>query len=57
MSARLGSLWRHADFLKLWVGESISLVGSQVTLLALPLQTMRGKRCINRLLVRLRKVE
>jgi MFS family permease len=30
-------LWRHADFLKLWTAETISQVGSQVTLLALPL--------------------
>jgi len=30
-------LWRHPDFLKLWIGESISLVGSQITILALPL--------------------
>jgi MFS family permease len=32
-----GSLWRHPDFMKLWVGQTISLIGSQVTLLALPL--------------------
>jgi MFS family permease len=31
------SLWRHPDFLKLWTGESISLLGSQITFLALPL--------------------
>ena len=31
------SLWRHSDFLKLWTGESISLLGSQITFLALPL--------------------
>ncbi len=31
------SLWRHADFLKLWTAESISQVGTQVTQLALPL--------------------
>lgn len=30
------SLWRHADFVKLWAGQSISLLGSAVTLLALP---------------------
>ena len=30
-------LWRHADFLKLWAGQSISQVGSQVSLLAIPL--------------------
>jgi len=32
-----GGLRHHPDFLKLWVGETISLLGSQVTLLALPL--------------------
>src|SRR5579859_7735249 len=31
------SLWRHPDFLKLWAGQSISQVGSQVSLLAIPL--------------------
>jgi len=31
------SLWRHPDFLKLWAGETVSLLGSQVTELALPL--------------------
>jgi MFS family permease len=30
-------LWRHPDFLKLWTGETISLLGSQVTILAMPL--------------------
>ena len=30
-------LWRSPDFLKLWVGETISLFGSQTTFLALPL--------------------
>jgi MFS family permease len=32
-----GGLWRHADFLKLWSAETISQLGSQVSLLALPL--------------------
>src|SRR2546422_7310887 len=31
-----GRLWRHPDFLKLWAGESVSVFGSQVTLLAVP---------------------
>jgi MFS family permease len=30
-------LWRHRDFLRLWAGETISQVGTAVTLLALPL--------------------
>ena len=29
-------LWRHSDFLKLWAGQTISVVGSEVTILALP---------------------
>ncbi|MDA8216986.1 MAG: MFS transporter [Dehalococcoidales bacterium] len=33
---RIG-LWRHRNFLKLWTGQSISQLGSQMTLLALPL--------------------
>jgi len=40
--ARLGrpsftGLWRHPEFLKLWTGQTVSLFGSQITLLALPL--------------------
>ena len=31
------SLWRHADFLKLWAGQSVSLFGSLLTQFALPL--------------------
>lgn len=31
------SLWHHQNFLKLWAGQSVSLLGSQVTSLALPL--------------------
>jgi MFS family permease len=32
-----GGLWRHTDFLRLWGASTISQLGSQVTLLALPL--------------------
>src|SRR5205814_6339793 len=31
------ALWRHRDFLLLWAGQSVSEMGSAVTLLALPL--------------------
>ena len=31
------SLWRHSDFLKLWSGQSVSELGSQISVLALPL--------------------
>jgi MFS family permease len=37
MQRRFGGLWRNADFLKLWTGETISLFGTQITTLALPL--------------------
>lgn len=30
------SLWKHADFVKLWSGQTISLFGSAVTAIALP---------------------
>jgi MFS family permease len=31
------SLWHNGDFLKFWFGETVSLLGTQVTILALPL--------------------
>ena len=31
-----GALWHHNDFLKLWTGQSISELGSQVSQLAIP---------------------
>ncbi len=31
------SLWRHRDFMRLWAAQTVSLFGSQVTTLALPL--------------------
>jgi MFS family permease len=31
------SLWRHRDFMKLWTGQTVSQLGSQITLIALPL--------------------
>ena len=34
---RPGGLWRHADFTRLWAAQSISAVGAQVSLLAVPL--------------------
>jgi MFS family permease len=35
-----GSLWRHRDFMMLWVGQSISEIGSAVTIVALPLSAV-----------------
>ena len=37
MTSGRPTLWRHRDFLKLWAGQSVSRLGSQVSLLALPL--------------------
>jgi predicted MFS family arabinose efflux permease len=34
---RFGGLWRHPDFLKLWAGQTVSLGGSLVSRVALPL--------------------
>jgi MFS family permease len=34
---RLGSLWHHPDFVKLWAGHTISRFGSEISLLAIPL--------------------
>jgi MFS family permease len=36
MNRLFTGLWKHADFRKLWAGQTISLFGSQITLLALP---------------------
>lgn len=33
---RFTGLWRHADFLKLWAGQTISVFGSLITTFALP---------------------
>jgi MFS family permease len=37
MRLRFNGLWRDANFMKLWAGQAISLFGSQITFLALPL--------------------
>jgi len=31
------SVWRNLDFVKLWTGETVSLIGTQITVFALPL--------------------
>ncbi|MGA5823913.1 MFS transporter [Kitasatospora sp. NPDC094028] len=37
VTTRPDTLWRNADFLKFWFGETVSLFGTQVNTLALPL--------------------
>ena len=37
MRWRRTGLWAHPDFLRLWVGQTISLCGTEITRLALPL--------------------
>ncbi len=34
---RLTGLWHHSDFIKLWAGQTVSILGSQISLLAIPL--------------------
>ena len=36
MRARLGGLWQHPDFVKLWAGQTVSVFGSLITRTALP---------------------
>jgi hypothetical protein len=37
MFLRRAGLWLNSDFLKLWTGQTISVLGSQITFLPLPL--------------------
>jgi MFS family permease len=37
MRLRLGGLWKKGDFVKLWSAQTISLIGSEITYLAIPL--------------------
>ncbi|GAA2836141.1 MFS transporter [Kitasatospora paracochleata] len=41
-SGRRDSLWRNGDFLTFWFGETVSLLGTQVTNLALPLTAINA---------------
>lgn len=36
MRARLTGLWRHADFRRLWLAQTVSLFGSEISALAIP---------------------
>ncbi len=37
MQTSSSNLWKHANFMKLWIGETVSIFGSQITMFALPL--------------------
>jgi MFS family permease len=37
VNVRSGSLWRHSGFVKLWIGQTISELGSRITREGLPL--------------------
>jgi MFS family permease len=37
MSRRFGGLWRHPDFRRLWLAGAVSMFGSEVSALAIPL--------------------
>ncbi|GAA2143468.1 MFS transporter [Kitasatospora kazusensis] len=37
MTSTVPTLWRHPDFLRLWAAQAVSVLGSQITELALPL--------------------
>jgi MFS family permease len=41
MTAPRQSLWHHRDFLRLWAGDSISQIGTMVSLLAMPLLAIK----------------
>ena len=43
-----GALRRNRDFVRLWAGHSISQLGSQITLLALPLVAVAGLFAVER---------
>lgn len=40
MRPQLTGLWRHRDFTKLWVGQTVSIFGTMVTRIALPLTAL-----------------
>ena len=40
-SAATPSLWRHPGFTRLWAGQTVSVVGTQVTLVAVPLVALK----------------
>jgi MFS family permease len=41
MTAPRPSLWHHRDFLRLWAGDSVSQIGTMVSLIAMPLLAIK----------------
>src|SRR5713101_296455 len=40
LQLRLTGLWRHRDFTKLWAGQTVSVFGTMLTRIALPLTAL-----------------
>src|SRR6266571_2364600 len=40
MRQRFNGLWRHRDFAKLWAGQTVSIFGSMLSRIALPLTAL-----------------
>ena len=40
MQLQLSGLWRHSDFRKLWAGQTVSIFGTMLTRIALPLTAL-----------------
>ncbi|HZA16966.1 MAG TPA: hypothetical protein VE645_08780 [Pseudonocardiaceae bacterium] len=41
--ATRGGLWHHRDFRRLWIGDTVSQLGTSVSRLALPLSALIGQ--------------
>jgi MFS family permease len=54
---RLGALWKNPDFMKFWIGETISLFGTRITALALSLTAVITLRATPQQLGLLRAIE
>ena len=44
MRVKLGGLWAHPDFVRLWIGQTVSVFGSEISGLALPLTAVLALR-------------
>ncbi|MFE2148206.1 MFS transporter [Streptomyces sp. NPDC059456] len=46
MPARRSSLWRNRDFNVFWLGQTLSVLGGSITLLAMPLLVLEATRSV-----------